>query len=123
MKAGSILLVEDNKMVLEVAKYVLQKQGYNVLISENLNNALKTLDNLESLDLLFTDVLLPDGKMGTEVAQAAWRKMPSLPVLFTSGFSANEMTKELLQKEQVLFLPKPYKPKQMIDAIEELLER
>lgn len=121
MKERTILLVEDNKLVLEVASYVLRKNGFSISVCENVPDAIKTLNDLDSVDLLFTDVLLPEGRVGTEVAKVAWSKMPNLPVLFTSGYSKDEMTQELLQQEQVCFLPKPYKPGQLLEAVNKLL--
>jgi PAS domain S-box-containing protein len=81
-----LLLVEDNDQVREFAESLLVELGYRVIGAASADAALMVLDR-ESVDLLFTDVLMP-GMSGLELAARARRKQPNLPVLLASGYSA-----------------------------------
>jgi CheY-like chemotaxis protein len=123
MQSKTVLLVEDNILVADVAAFVLKRQGFTVLLCEDYPSAIAMLASINHLDLLFTDVLLPDGKVGTEIASLARKKLPDLPVLFSSGYTADNISQQLLQQQQVAFLHKPYKPRQLMEAVQQLLNK
>lgn len=123
MQNKTVLLVEDNTMVADVAAFVLKRQGFIVLLCEDYPSAIAKLASINQLDLLFTDVLLPDGKVGTEIATLARQKLPDLPVLFSSGYTNDNISQQLLQQQQVAFLQKPYKPHQLLEAVQQLLAK
>lgn len=123
MQDKTVLLVEDNTMVAEVAAFVLKRQGFTVLLCEDYHSAFDTLASINQLDLLFTDVLLPEGKVGTDIAKLAREKMPGLPVLFSSGYTNDNISQQVMQQKKVAFLQKPYKPRQLLEAIQQLLAK
>jgi signal transduction histidine kinase/ActR/RegA family two-component response regulator len=88
--AGSerILLVEDDESVRDFAERRLRSMGYAVTAAESAPAALARLER-ESFDLLFTDIVMPGGMHGPELAEAARRVQPGLKVLFTSGYAEN----------------------------------
>jgi signal transduction histidine kinase len=85
----AILLVEDNDGVRAYTKSTLEELGYQVLEAADASQALRHLGQAARIDLLFTDVVLPGGMGGRELAQRVARERPSLPVLFTTGYTRN----------------------------------
>ena len=82
-----VLLVEDNESLRQTTLRVLDGLGYRVVEAEDGPNALAILRSGEAIDLLFTDVVMPNGMSGFELAVEARRLRPDLKVLFASGFS------------------------------------
>ena len=83
----TILLVEDDEMVQEYARNQLNSMGYTVLSASNGPEALEILKGDQMIDLLFTDVIMPGGMSGRDLAEAAHRIRPELKVLYTSGYN------------------------------------
>jgi len=83
----TVLLVDDEKSVREVAGEMLRDLGYRVMEADDGPAAVRVLDHLSQLDLLVTDVGLPAGMNGRQVAEVARARWPSLPVLFITGFA------------------------------------
>ena len=109
----TILVVDDDPDVLEYASEVLRECGYAVLRAADGASALRLLDSNGGVDLLFTDVVMP-GIDGFEVARRARQQVPTLKVLFTSGY-----TGELAPR--VHLLKKPYRPQQLAGEVEAAL--
>ncbi len=82
----TILVVEDNPDVRRLAEGMLSGLGYRVLTAEHGPAALALLDSGVAVDLLFTDVVMPEGLTGYDLAEEALRRRPGLKVLFTSGY-------------------------------------
>ena len=83
----TILVVEDNHEVLAYSSSVLEELGYRVLKASSGAAALELLRSDDSIDLLFSDVVLAGGMSGTQLVDAAVIERPDLRVLFTSGFA------------------------------------
>jgi CheY-like chemotaxis protein len=86
---ATILLVEDNEQVRGFTAEMLAALGYRVMLASKGREALQALTQNEHIDLLFTDVGLPDGMNGRQLAEEARRIRPELKVLFTTGYSRN----------------------------------
>jgi CheY-like chemotaxis protein len=84
----TVLLVEDDEGVLEILTAWMEELGYRVLTARNGPEALSVLQNGEPIDLLFTDLVMPQGISGGELAQRARQFRPELKVLLGSGYSA-----------------------------------
>jgi CheY-like chemotaxis protein len=82
---GSILLVEDDEDVREVSAAILRRLGYRVTIAANGRQALSWLRGRDRFDVLFTDMVMPQGMSGVELAHQARALRPGLPVLLTTG--------------------------------------
>jgi PAS domain S-box-containing protein len=104
-----ILLVEDNPMVREFACGQLRALGHEVREAANGREALALLEGGEHFDLLFTDVVMPGGMSGSDLAEAARGLRPGLPVLFTSGYTENAVLHQGRLERGVLLLAKPYR--------------
>jgi CheY-like chemotaxis protein len=83
----TILVVEDNAGIRELVVRQLVQLGYRVVEADNARTALHRIDGAGPIDLLFTDVVMPGGLDGFDLAQIATARRPGLKVLFTSGFT------------------------------------
>jgi two-component system NtrC family sensor kinase len=87
--SGTVLLVEDNVEVAEVARVYLEQLGYQVRHAAGAQPALDLLESTGDVDLVFSDILMPGGMNGLELAEAVRRLYPKLPVLLTTGYSSS----------------------------------
>jgi signal transduction histidine kinase/CheY-like chemotaxis protein/two-component sensor histidine kinase len=116
-----ILLVEDNAPVREFAKTQLLHLGYQVLEAANGKDALEILKGHQDIDLLFTDVVMPGGLNGRELALEARKLYPALKVLFCSGYAESAILHMGLMDKDVQLLNKPYSRLQLARRIREML--
>lgn len=116
---GTILLVEDEDMVRAVAERALTRQGYAVLTAGDGEQGLEKLEGEQTIDLLISDVVMPNMDGPTMVAKARLRR-PDLPVLFMSGY-AEEQLRKSIDIANVVFLPKPFSVAQLSDAVRQAL--
>ena len=119
MPRGSetVLVVEDDAHVREFVVAVLVELGYRVLEAGTAHEALAILDGGETPDVLYTDVVLPGGMSGQELAERARRRQPSLRTLYTSGYTASA-----LMPEDAAILLKPYRREDLARAIRDTFE-
>jgi PAS domain S-box-containing protein len=111
MEGGTetILVVEDDPLVRSYVNTQLQSLGYRTLSAANGAEALAIADSGTAFDLLFTDVIMPGGLNGRQLAAAMMRRHPSLKVLFTSGYTENAIIHHGRLDSGVLLLAKPYR--------------
>jgi signal transduction histidine kinase/CheY-like chemotaxis protein len=119
--SGIILLVEDNEPVREFAKTQLSYLGYQVLEAAHGKEALAILREHPEIDLLFTDVVMPGGLNGRELALEARKLYPALKVLFSSGYAESAILDMGLLDEHVQLLNKPYSRLQLERRIRGML--
>ena len=104
---GIVLVVEDDNDVRAVARSLLENLGYSVLEAENGSDAMKLIDGGERVDLVFTDVIMPGEMNGIDLVYEMKAKHAAIPVLLTSGYTAQRIAMgELAQGLQLL--RKPY---------------
>ena len=116
-----VLLVEDDPLVRDYARSQLQALGYVVLQAADGPEALVLLRGTARVDLLFTDVVMPGGMNGRQLAEAAFALRPGLPVLYASGYNANVLTRNGRLDEGVLLLGKPYRRADLAHKLHEAL--
>ena len=104
-----ILLVEDDDMVRTHARALLEGLGYHVIVAADARAALAAIDGGAEIDLLFTDVVMPGGMNGRELAAQVNERLPNLPVLFTSGYAENALVHDGRLDGGVHLLTKPYR--------------
>jgi signal transduction histidine kinase/CheY-like chemotaxis protein len=104
----SILIVEDDALVREYVVTQVSRFGYHALTARNATEALAIIDGDERIDLLFTDVIIPGGMNGRQLATEALKRRPGLKVLYTSGYTENAIVHHGRLDAGVLLLPKPY---------------
>lgn len=111
-----ILLVEDDEMVGEFVCEQLEILGYQVIHTTNGHEALQALKSHSDIDLLFTDVMMP-GMSGKQLADKAIQCQPALKILFTSGYTEDEITHHGRLDPEVILLSKPYRPVELARKI------
>jgi PAS domain S-box-containing protein len=116
-----ILVVDDDDGVRDVALMQLKSLGYSVVMASNGPEALEILGRVPDIDLLFTDVVMPGGLNGREVAEEARKMRPGLKVLFTSGYFEGALVRDGSLEASVRLLIKPYRKKELADKVEEVL--
>jgi CheY-like chemotaxis protein len=117
----TILAVEDNPQVRATAVRQLRDLGYRVREADCAEAALQMLDAAEPIDLLFTDVIMPNGINGKELATKARQKRSDLKVLFTSGFPGTLAGSGMALEPGDALLCKPYHKHDLAKAVEEAL--
>jgi CheY-like chemotaxis protein len=103
-----ILIVEDDALVREYVVTQISRFGYHTLAASNAAEGLKIINGPERIDLLFTDVIIPGGMNGRQLATAAMKRRPGLKVLYTSGYTENAIVHHGRLDAGVLLLAKPY---------------
>jgi len=117
----ALLVVEDNRQVREYAKTCLEELGYTIFEAGDTAGALRILESGERIDLLFTDVVLPD-ESGRELSRHAEKLRPDLPILFTTGYTRNAIVHHGRLDADVKLLGKPYTQQDLARKIRELLD-
>ena len=117
----TVLVVDDERRMRRLASRILSELGYRVLEVENAADAARLLEKGDSVDLLFTDVVMPGEIDGRTLGQWARLERPGLKVLLTSGFP-EQLPEEAVPASEVLpFLKKPYSKQQLQEVVESLL--
>lgn len=83
--AGTVLVVEDNAEVAEVSQAYFEQLGYQVRHASSAQAGLDSMEREDDVDLVFSDILMPGGMNGLEMADAMRRRFPEIPVLLTTG--------------------------------------
>ena len=116
----TILLAEDETVLRELIKNILEDLGYRVLDNESGVAALRTWEeHKDKIDLLLTDLVMPDGVSGRELANNLHAEAPDLTVIYMSGYSADIVGKNIALEQGVNFLQKPFEP----NALARLIRR
>ena len=122
-RGESVLVVEDNEAVRRVVTRQLGELGYRVLTAENAAAGLKLLDR-QSVDLLLTDIVMPGGINGRELARRARQRWPEIKIVFTSGFSEARLNGDAGPLAACTpLLSKPYRKEDLASAAREALDR
>ena len=118
----TILLVEDEPVLRELACMILKDYKYEVIEAGSGVEALKIFEQLGGkVDLLLTDMVMPEGMTGRELAEQLRARKPGLKVIYTSGYSADVMGGEV-NLGNVRFLQKPYPPPLLAKIVRESLD-
>jgi PAS domain S-box-containing protein len=118
----TVLVVEDNADVRRMVENQLSRLGYQVIAAGHGPAALAVLETGVPVDLLFTDVVMPEGMTGFELAEAALRQRPNLKVLVTSGFPGSNLRRPTGALEPVELLSKPYRRQDLARAVRDTLD-
>ncbi len=104
----TVLVVEDNEAVRQFSVDSLEELGYRAIWAGDAAEALRRVHASPEISLLFTDVVLPGGMNGRRLAEEVQALRPGLPVLFTTGYTANAIIHSGLLDPGVQLLPKPF---------------
>jgi signal transduction histidine kinase len=117
---ATVLLVEDEQAVRELVRIILQRAGYSVVEAANADEAETLFAAMGSADLLLTDVVMP-GRSGFELFNRLHAKLPSLRVLFISGYTDYAMFDATIVEGELAFLEKPFSAEGLIAKVREAL--
>ena len=122
-KCSTILVVEDEEMLREFVHDALKTNGYRVITAVDGRDALKVwAEHRDEIDLLLTDVVMPESISGREIARTFVADKPDLKVIFTSGYSAELIGADFEREKEHAFLAKPYLPDRLAQAVAEHLQ-
>jgi PAS domain S-box-containing protein len=119
----TVLVVEDDPPVRDLVTAQLESLGYTALAASNGAEALRMIDQGAAFDLLLTDVIMPGGMNGRQLAEEALKRRPSLKVLFTSGYPQDAIVHHGRLDPGVLLLAKPYRKADLAHMIRAAINR
>lgn len=117
-----ILLVEDDELVRDHVAMLLKTLGYQVSVAANGADALETLQCLGTVDLLFTDVVMPGSMTGRQLADTVRQTHPHMPVLFSSGYTENAIVHHGRLDPGVYLLQKPYRRQELAAMVRRVID-
>ena len=120
--AETVLVVEDAKALRELAKKLLERQGYTVLIAANADDAFRLFEEQPSIDVLLTDVVMP-GASGPELTRRLVGQRPALKVIYMSGYTEEAIVQHGVVKPGIAFLHKPFTSDTLARKIRDVLDR
>jgi CheY-like chemotaxis protein len=118
----TILLVEDNTALRTMVKAQLIGLGYKLIEAETAAAALVVLESGQHVDLLFTDIGLPGGMTGFQLAERARSRHPSLKVLYTTGYARPEANHDGTPNDVQHVLRKPYRRQELAQKVRAALD-
>jgi signal transduction histidine kinase/ActR/RegA family two-component response regulator/HAMP domain-containing protein len=120
----TILIVEDEPVLRSMARDILEECGYRILEASSGREALDVWNQrAKEIDLLLTDMVMPDGISGTDLAEKLQASQPRLKIVFTSGYTANEVNQEMLNRTGASFLSKPYTQAELAKTVRDCLDK
>ena len=118
----TILLVEDEPALRELVQEILEKKGYRVLEASTGVQALRIWDQHKAdIDLLLTDMMMPEGVSGRELAERVLQERSDLKVIYSSGYSMDAVTNNTSYIDGTNFLQKPYDPETLAKVVRDCL--
>lgn len=116
----TILLAEDDDNVRSATRMILANRGHRVIQAANGRKAFDILKRRTAIDLLLTDVVMPGGMSGRDLAEAAWTLDPGLKVLFASGYARGILSEDDMEPGRSAFIAKPYTRESLMRAVTSL---
>jgi CheY-like chemotaxis protein len=116
-RRGCVLIVEDDSVVAELAAGMLNEIGFEAIVTHSAKEALERLSGDRRPTMVFTDIVMPGGMSGIELARKVRDRFPELPVLLTTGYSEHAAA-----EQEFPILQKPYELKSLAEALARLLK-
>ena len=117
-KKPTIFVVEDENALRILVCTVLKRHGFQVIDAPSGLAALELWGtHKEHIDVLLTDMVMPDGMTGRELAEQLQSESPDLKVIFTTGYSTALLGKDIVLQDGINFLQKPYAPQKLLTTI------
>ena len=118
----TVLVVEDADALRELARRLLQRQGYKALVASNAEEALRFFEQHASIDVLLTDVVMP-GTSGPELTRQLLELQPALKVIYMSGYTEDSIVQHGVLKPGIAFLHKPFTAEVLGRKLREVLDQ
>jgi len=121
LNAMKIVVVDDEKIVLDSCERVLASEGFEVLPATSVDDALKILET-QIPEVLLIDVKMPE-RDGMSLMEEIKRTLPDLPIVVMSGYPTDETISESVKKGAACFIAKPFTPEELIETIRQVLSK
>jgi signal transduction histidine kinase len=121
-RAERVLLVEDDSAVLALGIEMLTDLGYQVTTAPDANSALEILKRGDGVDVIFSDVVMPGGKTGVQLASEARKIRPGIKVLLTSGYTGEALSRHTEADEVFPLVAKPFRQQELAVRLREVIE-
>jgi signal transduction histidine kinase/DNA-binding response OmpR family regulator len=121
-RAERILLVEDDAAVLAMGIEMLTDLGYQVMTASDANSALEILRRGDGIDVIFSDVVMPGGKTGVQLAFEARKLRPEIKVLLTSGYTGEALSRHTQEDEVFPLVAKPFRQQELAVRLRDVIE-
>lgn len=118
----TVLVVEDATGLRELTKRLLERQGYQVVVAANADEALRLFEANASIDVLLTDIVMPGGS-GPELTRRLIEQRPDLKVIYMSGYNEEAIVHHGVLDPAIVFLHKPFTAEMLGRKIREVLDR
>jgi two-component system cell cycle sensor histidine kinase/response regulator CckA len=120
---STILVVDDEAVIRNLAKNILTREGFEVMVAEGGRQACEVFEKQkEKIDLVILDLIMP-GMDGKETYRRIAEVSPDVPVIFVTGYTANMPSPETLSEGKTGFVQKPYDIDALIKEVERVLDR
>ena len=114
----TILIVDDEDAIRNLAALVLEAEGFRVLKARHSDEALLMMDShRDVINLLLTDVRMDPFLNGCELAKCMRLLRPDIQVLYISGYTHNVMVQQEVEDQRAYFLPKPFSPRELVEKV------
>jgi DNA-binding NtrC family response regulator len=117
----NILIVDDEGIVLDSCKRVLEADGYSVVLAFSAEKALEAM-RAKAFSLILMDIKMP-GRDGMSLMREVKEKWPDIPVIVMSGYATSETVAQVSRTEAATFIAKPFTPDELLVAVRRVLER
>jgi CheY-like chemotaxis protein len=119
----TIPLVDDEEMIIDVSKAILEKLGYRVVIAKGGEPAIDAVKRIgEDIDLVILDLIMP-GMDGSKVFDRIREIKPNMPVILSSGYSLNDQADDILQRGCNGFIQKPFNISKLSQKVRKILDK
>jgi DNA-binding NtrC family response regulator len=121
-KRETILVVDDEQMVLDVVCSILSDSGYNIIKATSPEDVMEIIKTTpEKIDAILSDIVMP-GMSGTEMIAQVKDSLPSAEIVFMSGQMNYSLVEPEVLADKVLFIRKPFMPKELLDKMRTALD-
>lgn len=119
--SGTILLVEDDSGVRDVATQLLLEAGYTVIAANDGNAGLERFNNNPHIDLVFSDIMMPGGMNGIDMAKRILLQKPSTPILLATGYTQQILKDKIEESDNIICISKPYDTDKLPELIHSMM--
>jgi CheY-like chemotaxis protein len=119
----TVLVVDDDTALLEVSQALLENMGYTVIPARSGAEAIEVVKGNGEIDLVFTDMVMPGGISGIDLAKVVREHRPETKILFTSGFTETVMFAQADVGDRSLLLIKPYAEHELAMRVRRVLDK
>jgi len=118
---GKVLVVEDDVDVRDVASQTLAEAGFEVIVAGDGHDGLQKFKDNPDIDLVFSDVVMPGGMSGIDLAREVLALSPSMPILLTTGYTEEKIKQGIMALDNIEFVPKPYDTNELPKFVNSLM--